>query len=63
MKDYITAKWAVKQLQGRGLEKPFFMAVGFKTSSTWYVPQKYFDMYPLDKLFYPKQSLMIWMIF
>ena len=55
MKDYITAKWAVKQLQSRGFEKPFFMAVGFsKPHLPWYVPQKYFDMYPLDEIILPK---------
>ena len=46
------------QTAGRGLKT----LIGFKTHLPWYT-QKYFDMYPLDKLFYPKQSLMIWMIF
>ena len=55
MKDYITATWAVEQFQTRLFEKPFFMAVGFsKPHLPWYVPQKYFDMYPLDEIVLPK---------
>ena len=55
MKDYITAEWAVEQLQTRSFEKPFFMAIGFsKPHLPWYVPQKYFDMYPLDEIILPK---------
>ena len=55
MKDYITATWAVEQFQNRLFEKPFFMAVGFsKPHLPWYVPQKYFDMYPLDEIVLPK---------
>lgn len=55
MKDYITAEWAVKQLNSRDFEKPFFMAIGFsKPHLPWYVPQKYFDMYPLDEVVLPK---------
>jgi arylsulfatase A-like enzyme len=55
MTDYRTAKWAAEQLQKRDFEKPFFMAVGIsKPHLTWYVPQKYFDMYPLDEIELPK---------
>jgi arylsulfatase A-like enzyme len=55
MKDYLTATWAVEQFQTRSFEKPFFMAVGFtKPHLPWYVPQKYFDMYPLDEIVLPK---------
>ena len=55
MKDYLTAEWAVKQLNERDFDKPFFMAVGFsKPHLPWFVPQKYFDMYPLDKIELPE---------
>lgn len=56
MKDYITAKWAAEQLMTRDFDgKPFFMAIGFsKPHLQWYVPQKYFDMYPLDKIILPE---------
>ncbi|WP_198416700.1 sulfatase [Marinilabilia rubra] len=56
MKDYQTAKWASEQLNTRDFDgKPFFMAIGFsKPHLSWYVPQKYFDMYPLDKIVLPK---------
>lgn len=55
MLDYITAEWAVKELNTRQFEKPFFMAIGIsKPHLPWYVPQKYFDMYPLDQIELPK---------
>jgi arylsulfatase A-like enzyme len=55
MKDYITAEWAAEQLKTREFDKPFFMAIGFsKPHLPWYVPQKYFDRYPLDRIELPK---------
>jgi len=55
MMDYKTAKWAADQIQNRDFQKPFFMAVGIsKPHLTWYVPQKYFDMYPLDEIEIPE---------
>ncbi|HDY69087.1 MAG TPA: DUF4976 domain-containing protein [Candidatus Scalindua sp.] len=48
--DYQSAKWAVDKLQKKH-EKPFFMAVGFvRPHVPWYVPQKWFDMYPLSEI-------------
>jgi len=48
--DYQSAKWAVDQLQQKH-DKPFFMAVGFvRPHVPWYVPQKWFDIYPLDQV-------------
>lgn len=35
--------------------KPFFLAVGFvRTHVGWYVPQRFFDMYPKDQLYIPQ---------
>ncbi len=50
MTDYQSAKWAVNKLQ-QEQEKPFFLAVGFvRPHVPWYVPQKWFDMFPLDSI-------------
>jgi arylsulfatase A-like enzyme len=36
-------------------DKPFFLAVGIKRPHlSWWVPQKYFDMYPLSKITIPR---------
>ena len=36
-------------------DKPFFLAYGtFNPHMPWYVPQKYFDMYPLDEIVLPE---------
>lgn len=36
-------------------EKPFFLAYGsFNPHMPWYVPQKYFDLYPLDQIVLPE---------
>jgi arylsulfatase A-like enzyme len=55
--DESNAKWAVEQLKGFAEnpgEKPFFMAVGFMRPHTpLIVPQKYFDLYPLETLELP----------
>lgn len=58
MLDYKTALWAADQLRDRDFEKPFFMAVGFsKPHLSWYIPQKYFDMYPLEDIIIPESRL------
>lgn len=56
MLDHKTVSWAAEQLKTRDFEgKPFFMAIGIsKPHLTWYVPQKYFDLYPLDEIVLPK---------
>jgi arylsulfatase A-like enzyme len=48
--DYQTALWAAEKLE-KGFDKPFFMAVGIaKPHLPWFVPQKYFDLYPLEDI-------------
>lgn len=55
MKDYVTVEWATEQLNNREFDKPFFMAVGIsKPHLQWWVPQKYFDLYPLDEIVLPE---------
>ena len=52
--DYDIATWAAKQLKEppRG---PWFLAVGFQHPHVpCYAPQKWFDLYPADKLILPK---------
>ncbi|MEC3908657.1 sulfatase-like hydrolase/transferase [Tamlana sp. 2201CG12-4] len=57
MADTQVATWAVNKLNAMGgqvLEDPFFMAVGlYAPHKPNYVPQKYFDMYPLASLPFP----------
>ena len=53
MNDTKVADLAVKALQMKH-DKPFFIACGlFHPHMPWYVPKKYFDMYPLDELALP----------
>ena len=45
---------AIQQLRKKH-DKPFFIACGlFNPHMPWYVPQKYFDMFPLDEVTTPK---------
>jgi arylsulfatase A-like enzyme len=51
--DYAIANYCIRQL-GRKHEKPFFLACGLtKPHMPWNVPQKYYDLYPLDKIQLP----------
>jgi len=53
MGDMQVAEWAAGQL-GRRHEKPFFIGCGFyKPHLPWYVPKKYFDMYPPEEITLP----------
>ncbi len=58
LRDYRTAKWAAERLGKLAeKEKPFFMALGFSLPHVpLYVPQKWFDMYPRDKVILPVTS-------
>lgn len=54
MGDYKVAEWTRQQLSRRH-DKPFFLACGlYKPHLPWYVPRKYFEMYPLDKITLPE---------
>jgi len=53
MFDGMIADWAVSELE-KSHDKPFFLACGFiKPHLPWYVPQKYFDMHPLESIELP----------
>jgi arylsulfatase A-like enzyme len=53
MGDSQVADWAIGQLRKKH-NKPFFIGCGFfRPHLPWYVPQKYFDMYPLDTVTLP----------
>lgn len=50
MADYHIVDWANYQLSQK-YDKPLFLAVGLtKPHDPWEVPQKYFDMYPLESV-------------
>lgn len=50
MADYQIVDWANYELSQKH-DKPLFLAVGLtKPHDPWEVPQKYFDLYPLDSI-------------
>jgi len=54
MLDGINANWIITELK-KPQEKPFFLAYGLtKPHLTWSVPQKYFDLHPLDGIKLPQ---------
>lgn len=54
MADYSVVEWARYQLTLTH-DRPLFLAVGlWKPHDPWEVPQKYFDMYPLDEIVLPE---------
>ena len=54
MSDMKIANWAVNKLKEKN-DRPLFLAVGFyKPHIPLIVPQKYFDMHPLDKIILPQ---------
>ena len=56
MSDYHIVDWASYQLSQQH-DRPFFLATGiFRPHSPWEVPQKYFDMYPLDEIELPEHQ-------
>lgn len=53
MGDFKTATWISGQLK-KSHDKPFFLACGiYRPHLPWYVPQKYFDMFPLENIQLP----------
>jgi len=54
LSDTKVVNWAISELN-KNQDKPFFLACGFsKPHLPWYVPKKYFDLHPLDKIILPK---------
>jgi len=50
MPDHQSVNWAIERLNKKQ-NKPFFMGVGFlRVHVPLYVPQKWFDLYPLDSI-------------
>ena len=50
MPDHQSVDWAINRLN-RNYDKPFFMGIGFlRPHVPLYVPQKWFDMHPLDSI-------------
>ena len=50
MPDHQSVNWVTERLQSN-YDKPFFMGLGFlRVHVPLYVPQKWFDLYPLDKI-------------
>jgi len=54
MHDTKVADFAIAEL-GKAHDQPFFVTCGtFNPHMPWYVPQKYFDLYPLEELTVPE---------
>jgi arylsulfatase A-like enzyme len=53
MPDYKSAQWAIDKIKQQH-DKPFFLTVGFiRPHVPWHVPQKWFDMFPVEKIQLP----------
>ena len=51
--DYSVAEWVGERLSEKR-DKPFFLACGiYRPHEPWFVPQKYFDAFPLEKIQLP----------
>ena len=52
--DYKSVEY-ISSLLEQDHDKPFFLACGiYRPHLPWYVPQKYFDLYPIDEIQLPK---------
>lgn len=55
MGDVKVASW-VEQYLAQPHDRPFFLGVGlFRPHLPWYIPQRYYDMYPLDSIALPPE--------
>jgi len=53
MDDWKVVQWG-KEVLGREHDKPFFLGCGlYRPHLPWYVPKKYFDMYPPEEITLP----------
>jgi arylsulfatase A-like enzyme len=53
--DYRSTSYVIERIQKQPQDKPFFLALGIhRPHVPWNVPQKYFDLYPLEKIQQPK---------
>ncbi|QDT10841.1 sulfatase-like hydrolase/transferase [Stieleria marina] len=51
--DWLVSDWIGKQLRKQH-DQPFFLACGiYRPHEPWFVPQKYFDLFPLDEIQLP----------
>lgn len=54
MGDYKATDWAINHLKTAPTDKPLFLALGYiKPHLPWYVPQEYFDRFPLADIQLP----------
>ena len=51
--DWLVSKWIGEQFQKKH-DKPFFLACGiYRPHEPWFVPKKYFEMFPLEEIQLP----------
>ncbi|MCS6850556.1 MAG: sulfatase [Gemmataceae bacterium] len=56
LEDYHIVNYAIEQLRKKH-DKPFFLACGLhKPHLPWFIPRKYFDLHPLDKIELPPHT-------
>ena len=54
MPDYQNTQWAINELNQYKTDQPFFLAVGYmRPHVPLHVPQKWFDLYPLENIVLP----------
>lgn len=54
--DHKVVDWAIREME-KERDKPLFLACGlFRPHIPWEVPQKYFDLYPLEEIILPEDD-------